>query len=92
MGVLCLAIALFFCTLCPSSFAISLMGKRELVIYFNCRPDVLLLLVPGFVLMVLWVGLQCVIVVFLDQTHLLYWRRLCISACVNYVGIIMALF
>ena len=31
VGVLCLVIVLIFGTLCPSSFAITLMGKRELV-------------------------------------------------------------
>ena len=31
MGVLCLTIVLLFRTLCPSSFAIILMGKRDLV-------------------------------------------------------------
>ena len=30
-GVLCLALFLLFSTLCPSSFAIILTGKRELV-------------------------------------------------------------
>ena len=30
-GVLCLVIVLLFSTLCPSSFAIILMGNRELV-------------------------------------------------------------
>ena len=31
VGVLCLVLALLFSTLCPSSFAIILMGKRELL-------------------------------------------------------------
>ena len=30
VGVLCLVLVLLFSTLCPSSFAITLMGKREL--------------------------------------------------------------
>ena len=38
---LCLDLVLLFSTLCPSSFAIILMGKRELVAYFNCLPGVL---------------------------------------------------
>ena len=31
VGVLCLVLVMLFSTLCPSSFAIILMGKRELV-------------------------------------------------------------
>ena len=31
VGVLCLVFYVLFSTLCPSSFAIILMGKRELV-------------------------------------------------------------
>ena len=31
VGVLCLVLVLIFSTLCPSSFAIILIGKRELV-------------------------------------------------------------
>ena len=32
VGVLCLILVLLFSTLCPYSFAIILMGKRELVV------------------------------------------------------------
>ena len=73
MGVLCLS--LFWCSLlCVlSSFAIILKRKRELF-------DLLLLSYGHLVtvsvlwlfLMVQWVGLWCVIVVFPDQTHLLF--------------------
>ena len=31
VGVLCLVVVLVFSTLCPSSFAIILVGKRDLV-------------------------------------------------------------
>ena len=63
MGVLCLVLVLLFSTLCPSTFAFILTGKREL--HFRCLPDVLLLLVLCVLLLVPWVGLQFVIVVFL---------------------------
>ena len=33
VGVLCLVLVLLFNTLCPSSFAIILLGKRELVAF-----------------------------------------------------------
>ena len=33
MGFLCLYLVLLFCTLCPFSFAINMMGKRELVCF-----------------------------------------------------------
>ena len=37
-----LVLVLLFSTLCPSSFAIILTGKRESwLLYFNCLPDVL---------------------------------------------------
>ena len=49
-----------------SSFAIILMGKRELVALL-CLPGVLQLL-----LTVPFVGLQCVIVVFSDHTHFFF--------------------
>ena len=41
VGVICLALVLLCSTLCHSSFAIILMGKSELIVYFNCHPDVL---------------------------------------------------
>ena len=65
--------SMFCCTLLyfPSSFAIILMGKRELVallsLYSWC-----LMIVVWFFLAVQWVCLQFVIVVFPDQTHLLF--------------------
>ena len=40
VAVLCLVLILLFSSLCPSSVAIILMGKRELVAYLNCHPDV----------------------------------------------------
>ena len=38
MWVLCFVFALLFSTLCPSSFAINLMGKIELGQCFVARP------------------------------------------------------
>ena len=56
MEVLCLSL-FWYALLCVlSSFAIILKRKRELNVCFYCLTDV-------------WVGLQCVIVVFPDRTH-----------------------
>ena len=59
-----------FCVL--SSFAIISMGKRELVallcLFSLC---LVIVVVQWLFLTVPWVGLQCVIVVFPDHTHLL---------------------
>ena len=67
MGVLCLVLVLLFSALCPPSFSIILMGKRErtgcltlIVFLMSCDLCVLWLL-----LMVSWAGP--------DHTHLLYW-------------------
>ena len=60
-------------TLFLSSFAIILTRNRELValllLSFGCLVTVNVL---WFCLLVLWVGLQFVIVVFPDHTHLLF--------------------
>ena len=60
-----------FCTLLyiPSSFAIILMGKRELVALLSLSSWYLVIVVWLF-LVVPWVCLQFVIVVFPDHTHL----------------------
>ena len=56
-----------------SSFAIILKGKRELValplLSYECLVAVNVL---WLFLTVPWVGLQCVVVVFPDHSHLLY--------------------
>ena len=73
MGVLCLS--LFCCALLcvPSSFEIILKRKRELVAFlllsYGCLVTVNVL---WLFLTVPWAGLRCVIVVFLDHTHLLF--------------------
>ena len=67
--------SMFCCTLLyvPSSFAIILMGKRELVALLSLSSWCLVIIVWLF-LAVPWVCLQFVIVVFPDHTHLLYFK------------------
>ena len=55
----------------PSSFAIILMGKRELVVLLGLSPWCLVIVVWLF-LAVLWVCLQFVIMVFPGHTRLLF--------------------
>ena len=64
--------SMFCCTLLyvPSSFAIILMGKRELVAMLSLSSWCLVIVVWLF-LAVPWVCLQFVIVVFPDHTHYL---------------------
>ena len=66
--------SLFCCTLLyvHSSFAIILMGKRELVVLLSLSAWCLVIVVWLF-LAVPWVCLQFVIVVFPDHTHLLFF-------------------
>ena len=59
------------CFVVPSSFAIILMGKRELVALLSMSSWCLVIVVWLF-LAVLWVCLQFVIVIFPDHTHLLF--------------------
>ena len=67
--------SMFCCTLLyvRSSFAIISMGKRELVALFSLSSWCLVIAVWLF-LVVSWVCLQFVIVVFLDHTHLLFFK------------------
>ena len=73
VGVLCLSLFCYALLCVHSSFAIILKRKRKLValllLSYKCiaTNNVLWLF-----LMVLWVGLQCVIVVLPDHTHLLF--------------------
>ena len=64
---------LFCCSLVyvPSSFPITLMGKRELVTLLSLSSWCLVIVV-WLLLAVPWVCLQFVIVVFPDHTHLLF--------------------
>ena len=66
---------MFCCTLlyAPSSFAIILMGKRELVALLSLSSSCLVIVV-WFFLAVPWVYLQLVIAVFPDHTHY-FWIR-----------------
>ena len=60
-----------FCVL--SSFAIISIRKRELVVLLCLFSLCLVIVVVQWLfLTVPWVGLQCVIVVFPDHTHLLF--------------------
>ena len=73
VGVLCLSL-FWYALLCVlSSFVIILKRKRELValplLSYGCLVTVNVL---WLFLRVTWVGLQCVIVVFPDNTHLLF--------------------
>ena len=65
--------SMFCCTLLYvlSSFAIILMGKRELVALLILSSWCLVIVVLLFIA-VPWVCLQFVIVVFTDHTHLLF--------------------
>ena len=71
------ACSMFCCALlCVlSSFAIILMGKRELValpcLSFRCLVFVIAM---WLFLMMPWVGLQCLFVIFPDHTHVLFTR------------------
>ena len=73
VGVLCWSLFWYSFLCVYSSFAIILTRKNELVAlllsYFGCLVTVNVL---WLFLTVPWVGLQCVIVVFPDHTHLLY--------------------
>ena len=64
---------LVYVDMCPSSFAITLTRKRELVALrlLSCGCLVIVNVLWLF-LTVPWVGLQFVIVVFPDHTHLLF--------------------
>ena len=74
VGVLCLSFFVmhYFCV--HLNFAIILKRKRKLValllLSYKC---VVAILVLWLFLMVPWVGVQCVIVVFPDQTHLFFY-------------------
>ena len=70
---------MFCCTFfnIPSSLAMILMGKRELVALLSLSSWCLVIVVWLF-LAVPWVSLQFVIVVFPDHTHLLFLWIICV--------------
>ena len=67
--------SMFGCTLLyvHSSIAIILMGKRELVALLNLS-SLCLVMVERLFFAVPWGCLRFVIVVFPDQTHILFWN------------------
>ena len=71
MGILCLSLFCYALLCVHSSFAIILKRKRKLValllLSYRC-----VVTINGlwFFLTMPWIGLQCVIVVFPDHTHL----------------------
>ena len=73
VGVVCWSLFWYSLLCVLINFAIILTGKRELVVLllfsFGCLVTVNVL---WLFLKVLWVGLQCVIVVFPDHTHILF--------------------
>ena len=79
MGVLCLSLLCYALLFIHSSFAIVLKRKKKLValllLSYRC---IVIINVLWLFLKVPWVGLQYVIVVFPDHTHLhfvLYWTK-----------------
>ena len=79
VGVLCLSLFCYALLCVHSSFAIILKRKRKLVAFlllsYRCIVTIKFNVVWLF-LTVLWVGLQCVIVVNPDHTHLLFIQEL----------------
>ena len=73
VGVLCLYLFCYVLNCVHSSFAIILKRKRKLValllLSYRC---IFTINVLWLFLTVLWVGLQCVIVVFPDRPHSLF--------------------
>ena len=72
MGVLCLHLVRYALLCVHSSFAIILKRNRMLVVFLllSYRLLTVTINVLWLLLTLLWVGLQCVIVVFPDHTHL----------------------
>ena len=72
MGVLCLYLFCYALLCVHSSLTIILKWKRKLValLLLSCKCNVTINVLCLF-LTVPWVGLQCVILVFPDHTHLL---------------------
>ena len=73
VGVLCLSLICYALLYVHSSFEIILKSKRKLVALFLLSYRCLVTVnVLRLFLMVQWVGLQCLIADFPDQTHLLF--------------------
>ena len=73
VGVLCLSLFCYALLCIHSSFTIILKRKRKLIalLLLSCR-CIVTVNAPWFFLTLPWVGLQYVIVVFPDHTHLLF--------------------
>ena len=74
VGVLCLYLFCYALLCVHSSFAIILKRKRKLVDLLLAYRCIVTINVLWLFLTVPWVGLQCVIVVFPDHTHLLFYE------------------
>ena len=76
VGVMCLSLFCYALLCAHSSFAFILKRKRKLValllLTYRC---IVTINVLWLFLTMPWVGLQCVIVVFPDHTHLLFHLR-----------------
>ena len=73
MGFLCLSVFCYGLLCVHSSFAIILKRKRKLFALFLLSYRCIVTInVLWLFLTVPWVGLQCVVVVFPDHTHLLF--------------------
>ena len=71
MGVLCLSVLCYALLCVHSSFAIILKRKRKLVdLLLLSNRCIVTVDVRWLFLTVPWVGMQCVIVVFPDHTHI----------------------
>ena len=73
VGVLCLSLFCYVLLCVHSSFAIILKRKRKLVALLVLSYRRFTINVLWLFLTVPWVGLQCVVVVFPDYTHLLFF-------------------
>ena len=76
VGVLCLSLFRYALLCVHSSFTIILERKRKLfallILFYRCIVTINVLWLS---LTVPWVGLQCVILVFSDHTHLLFYSK-----------------
>ena len=89
VGFLCLYLFLLCITLCPfCKFCNNLKRKRKLValLLLSYRCIVTITVLWLFIMAPPWVGLQCVIVVFPDHTHLLFYFIVLLRRLVDTYG------
>ena len=72
-GVLCLSLFCYALLCVHSSFAITLKRKRKLALLLLSYICIVTVGVMWTFLTVPWFGLQCVVVIFPDHTHLLLY-------------------